>query len=151
MASESSEAIDKPFTVLVAGSRDINNYALVCQILDNEFFILKNLYSNIRIISGGAKGVDSLAEFYARKNSIPFEEFAVTRDHWEQYPGRAGLMRNSLMVAQADYLIAITNGSSGTQDTITKMTAKLKKIGKIDRLKVYKISPPAKPSQLSRS
>ena len=129
-SSDEFKSPDKPYVVLVAGSRNINNFPLVCNILDREFLILRNRYANLMIISGGARGVDLIAKFYAQKNKIPFKEFPVTSTEWATFGRGAGPKRNSKMVEESDYLIAITTGSPGTQDTITKMMA----MGKMHRV-----------------
>ena len=44
------------------------------------------------IVSGGAKGVDSLAERYANEHNIKFSLFPVK---WEKYGKGAGFKRNN--------------------------------------------------------
>lgn len=68
------------------------------------------------IISGGAKGVDTLAEEYAHKKGIPVKIF---RPDYKQYGKRAPLIRNKEIVNACDRLIAIWDGKSrGTSFTI---------------------------------
>lgn len=68
------------------------------------------------IISGGAKGVDSLAEEYARQKGIPTQIF---RPDYQRYGKKAPLIRNREIVSACDRLIALWDGQSrGTQYTI---------------------------------
>lgn len=69
-----------------------------------------------RIISGGAFGADALAEYYARKNSIPIE---VYHANWEQYGKAAGAIRNTQMLldGEPDLVIAFPGGK-GTANMI---------------------------------
>ena len=104
--------------VIVAGSRTINDTAEVAKAIEG---------SNIKIteiISGNARGVDTLAENYASMKHIPFTVFPAD---WDKYGKPAGVIRNEQMAKHADALIAIWDGqSSGTKDMIKKMN----KLGK---------------------
>ncbi len=106
--------------VAIIGSRSIN--------INIEKYIPKNATT---IISGGAKGVDRLAETYADENNI---NKIIFKPEYSKYGKQAPLLRNRLIVQNADIIIAIWDGkSSGTQFTIEYA----KKIGKI--IKVFKI------------
>jgi predicted Rossmann fold nucleotide-binding protein DprA/Smf involved in DNA uptake len=70
------------------------------------------------IISGGANGVDSLAEIFAKYFDI---QFVVFKAEWSKYGKSAGPKRNSLIVKRATHVIAfIAENSVGTLDTIRK-------------------------------
>ena len=74
------------------------------------------------IISGGAKGVDETAEDEARK--LGMEVISIPAE-WNKYGRRAGLMRNDLIVAMADLVVAFWDGvSRGTKYTIDKAKEK---------------------------
>ena len=69
-----------------------------------------------KIISGGARGIDSAAEEYADKNGIAEEIFLP---NYAKYAKRAPLIRNQEIVLNSDIVIAIWDGSSrGTKYTI---------------------------------
>lgn len=82
------------------------------------------------VVSGKAKGVDTLGERWAKRNNIPVKEFPAKWDDLEaegalvregqygKYNCKAGFMRNGQMAEYADALIAIDLGTSGTQDMI---------------------------------
>jgi len=79
--------------------------------------IEKHLPKNISlIISGGAIGIDTLAEKYADKNNIPKLIFLPD---YQKHGKAAPLIRNKLIVDNADIIIAFWNGfSRGTKHTI---------------------------------
>jgi hypothetical protein len=101
---------------IIAGSRSINEYALVERAIRESGFSIKE------VVSGGAAGADQLGEKWARKNGIPVKPFPAD---WERYgKTRAGFIRNSQMARYADALIAVWDGkSSGTADMIQKAKA----------------------------
>jgi hypothetical protein len=107
----------------VVGSRKYQNYNFVEEkILEWE----KNNIKIERIISGGALGVDKLAETFSKKHNLPNP--LIFKPDYQKYPGNiAPIMRNTQIVESANYLIAFpTKDSTGTWDTIRK--AQLKKI-----------------------
>jgi predicted Rossmann fold nucleotide-binding protein DprA/Smf involved in DNA uptake len=68
------------------------------------------------IVSGGAKGVDAMAEDYAKAHGFPTRIF---RADWDRHGRRAGFLRNRDIVANCDMVLAIHDGESrGTQMTI---------------------------------
>ena len=103
---------------IIAGSRDISTYELVSQAVDESYFHISE------IISGGARGVDSLAIEYAKKNNIPYK---IMNANWDKYGKSAGYKSNVEMALVADALIAIWDKkSSGTKHMIDIMD-KMKK------------------------
>lgn len=109
------------FRVIIAGSRGFDDYAVLQTVCDN-FLSPKKQTHNIVIVSGTAKGADSLGEQYARERGYTVERFPVD---WQQYGKAAGQIRNRLMADNADALIAFWDGhSTGTQNMI--MEAKKK-------------------------
>ena len=102
------------FKVIVAGSRSINDYALVERNLNQ---ILKNkLSEDVCIFCGMAKGVDSLGEQYAINHKLYLKMFPA---NWDRYGNKAGFLRNVEMAEGADALVAFWDGKSrGTQHMI---------------------------------
>lgn len=97
--------------VAIIGSRDFKNKNLINETM--ESFLKKNEIGCI--ISGGAKGADTMGVQWANRNNIPTTVF---------YPDfkkrkRAYHFRNRQIVKECDVLIAFWNGSStGTKYTI---------------------------------
>ena len=97
--------------IIVAGSRNFNNYNLLETKLDK---ILNNLseINDIEIVSGGAIGADTLAEKYAKNNNYKLSIFPA---NWIQYGKKAGYLRNKQMadyVGKDGYLVAFWDGRS---------------------------------------
>jgi len=102
--------------VAIVGSRSYTNYDVIESIVDGLNFSIKC------IVSGGARGVDTLAERYAQRKGIPCHVFTP---NWDQFGKRAGVMRNTDIVASADVVVAFpTKDSKGTFDTINKARKK---------------------------
>ena len=92
--------------VMIAGSRSIESIDISAYIPTNTDLI----------ISGGAKGIDSIAEQYADRHSI---SKLILRPDWSKYGKAAPLVRNKLMVDLADLIIIVWDGrSNGTKYTL---------------------------------
>lgn len=106
--------------VIIAGSRSIENRELVLQAIAESKFTITE------VISGGAKGVDRIAEEWAREQGIPV---TVIRTGWERGGRGGGFVNNKDMAEQAEALIAVYDGQSkGTKHTIDTMRKMGKKI-----------------------
>ena len=109
------------FRVIIAGSRSFNDYTSLQAVCDNLLARKKHTHT-IVIVSGTARGTDTLGEQYARERGYTVERFPA---NWQQYGKAAGQIRNRLMADNADALIAFWDGhSTGTQNMI--MEAKKK-------------------------
>lgn len=77
-----------------------------------------------KIVSGGAKGVDTMAKRFAEKNNISFQEFLP-----DAFLGRAGYLKRNTQIAEiCTHCIAFpAKYSKGTWDTIRKVTNLKKK------------------------
>lgn len=85
--------------VAVIGSREIDNINLE-----------KHLPEECdEIVSGGARGVDSIAARYAEKHGL---KLTVFRPDYEKFGKGAPLIRNRLIVEYADAVIAFWDGVS---------------------------------------
>jgi len=94
--------------VAVIGSRTFENYTKLEGVLDQ--------YDISEIISGGARGADSLGELYALNKSIPVKIFKAD---WSKYGKAAGFIRNKDIIDNCDMVIAFWDGKSkGTQHSI---------------------------------
>lgn len=68
------------------------------------------------VISGGAAGIDWLAERYADERRLPK---LIIRPDYARYGRAAPLLRNRLIVERADCVLAIWDGASrGTKYTV---------------------------------
>jgi hypothetical protein len=74
------------------------------------------------IVSGGARGADTLAEYYAKKKAIPYLIFPAD---WDKHGKKAGILRNQDIVDNADAMIAfLAPESKGTRDSIKRAQKK---------------------------
>jgi hypothetical protein len=100
------------FKVIVAGGRDFFDYNLLKSKLD----IILSKKDKVTIVSGNAKGADSLGERYAKENGILVSYFPAL---WNQHGTKAGFIRNEEMAKYADACVCFWDGeSSGTKDMI---------------------------------
>lgn len=84
--------MDNTFYLLVAGSRGFNNYPMLKEKLD---YLLQNQSGKeIHIVSGGAKGADTLAEWYAKERGYQMHVFPAD---WNRFGRSAGYRRNEQM------------------------------------------------------
>lgn len=107
--------------VIVAGSRIIDDKKLVWDAIEKSKFDITTL------ISGGAMGVDTLAEGWAKSKGIPILQY---KPHYSIYnPKEAPLLRNQDMARDGDALIAIwKNKTTGTAHMISCMKKQNKPI-----------------------
>ena len=103
-------------TLLIVGSRSITDFDLSPYVDESVDCI----------ISGGAKGVDSLAETYANQHGLTK---TIIRPQYDHYGKAAPLKRNEQMVDMADKILVIWDGiSKGTAYTVKYAQKKEKSI-----------------------
>ena len=78
-------------------SRDFNDYNLLKEKCDT-FLEIKRMVNDIQIVSGGARGADSLGERYAAEKGYHLQLFNAD---WEKYGKSAGYKRNVEMAENA--------------------------------------------------
>lgn len=101
---------------IIAGSRSITSIKTVRKAIDASNLTVTE------VVSGGARGVDSLGEKWASHNHIPVKRFIAD---WNRHGRSAGPIRNRQMADYADALIAIWDGESrGTKNMIGQAAAK---------------------------
>lgn len=101
---------------IIAGGRDITNYSLV------EHAVCQSGFDISEVVSGCARGADTLGEKYAIKNDIVLKKFPA---NWNGLGKKAGHVRNCQMGDYADALIALWDGESkGTKHMIDYATKK---------------------------
>ena len=107
--------------LIIAGSRSIKSERIV-----GEAINLAN-FPYTELVSGGAEGVDIIAERFASD----IKSFYIDDWVWKALGKKAGPLRNKAMAEYADALLAIWDGqSSGTYNMILTMQA-LKKPVKV--------------------
>lgn len=89
---------------IIAGSRTILDRSKVFEILSEYDWITE-------VVSGCAKGVDTLGEEWARKNGLPITRFPAD---WLKHGKKAGYLRNVEMADYAQACIVIHRNSKGS-------------------------------------
>ena len=103
------------FRVIIAGGRQFSDYGLLSAKCDG-ILSQKRMTHKIVIISGTARGADTLGEQYARERGYNLRQFPAD---WDQFGKSAGYRRNCQMADNADALIAFWDGqSAGTRHMI---------------------------------
>lgn len=99
--------------VIIAGSRNLENYLLVAQAMQ------RCGYDVTEVVCGCATGVDTLGERWARTNNIPVKEMPA---NWNRDGKAAGPIRNREMAKYADAAVIVWDGkSAGTRNMIDEM------------------------------
>jgi len=95
----------------IVGSRTILDEHFVKRILNAYKFLFGK---PAKVISGGAKGIDTIAEKWANENNI---ETQIFYPDWNKYGKKAGFIRNEDIIKNCDICLAIWDGeSNGTKN-----------------------------------
>lgn len=97
--------------VLVCGGRD---YGLTTEQRNKIYRVLNSLLArpDLEIISGMAKGVDSVAADWAVVHMVKLHEFPA---NWDKYGKSAGYIRNKQMLDEGEpHLVIAFPGGKGT-------------------------------------
>ena len=109
----------------IIGGRDYVDYENFKKIVINHVGELGRVGV---IISGGAIGVDTMAERFALENDIPTKIF---KPNWTLHGRKAGILRNTDIINESTHVLALpTVNSVGTHDSIKK-AIKFSKILKV--------------------
>ena len=125
----------KDYRVMICGSRTFNDYSL----LEEQVILALNKRNitraehNIIIISGKAKGADTLGEQFAKQYELQVEEYPAKWNDFSEpcrikynkfgnpYNALAGMNRNTDMINVSDLVIMFHDGKSkGTFDDWNK-------------------------------
>jgi hypothetical protein len=99
------------YKVIIAGGRDFSDYDTLKDFCDKTL----SEYKNIEIVSGTARGADSLGEKYAQEKGYFLKQF---KPDWN-IGKMAGILRNEQMGNYSNALIAFWDGNSkGTKHMI---------------------------------
>lgn len=100
-------------SIIIAGSRDFSSQTL----MDSKMDRIISLMDNPVIISGGARGADTMGEDYAKNRGLDCEVYPA---RWKSTQRkRAGFIRNTLMAWRSTHLVAFWDGvSNGTSNMI---------------------------------
>lgn len=109
----------KHYKVVVFGSRDFDDYELLCDKLVVYFQGADLTIGEVEIVEGGARGADNLAMRFAEEYNLKHTQFPAD---WDKHGKSAGYIRNSEMAKYCDFGIAFWDGKSkGTKSMIEKL------------------------------
>lgn len=104
------------YKVAIVGSRDYPDMQVVESFVENLYQGRTERGIEYIIISGGARGVDTVAQNTAIRLGMKVEIFPAD---WENEGKKAGYLRNIKIVEAADYIVAFWDTKSkGTKHTI---------------------------------
>lgn len=105
--------------IAVVGSRGYTDAEFIHKILNSVRSQIVDMIGdddNMVIVSGGARGVDTIAENWAKSKGI---QTLIFLPDWNQYGRKAGFIRNQDIVKNSDWVIAFWDGvSNGTRSSI---------------------------------
>ena len=113
--------------IAIVGSRSFSNFDLLNEVM-SEIIEKEGNFSNV--VSGGAKGCDTLANEWAISNGV---NIIVFLPKYKNFPSKKKWMapkeRNTLIVENSDIVLAFWDmKSTGTKDTIDKSVEINKKV-----------------------
>ena len=135
--------------IIVAGSRDFNDFGLVDKTLTKYMTNMSLTKDDIEIVSGCARGADRLGEQFATKHNLVCAKFPA---EWDRYGKSAGYRRNAQMadyaIQETGVLFAFWDGSSkGTKHMIDLATTKGMNVNVVN----YKIPEPVNEAEIDVS
>ena len=102
----------KDIKLAIVGSRTFNDLNMFYKLIQ----MIKVYYNIIQIISGGARGADTIGEKYADDNNI---SKLIFKADWKKYGKKAGFIRNVDIIENCDLCLAFWDGEShGTKHDI---------------------------------
>ena len=114
--------------IAVVGSREFNDIEFINKTLYSYFASEHGYKKDMVLVSGGARGVDTLAENFIDRMNKSVEESTgwkkfydkiIYLPDWDKYGKRAGFLRNKLIIENADMVLAFWDGKSkGTKNSI---------------------------------
>lgn len=116
----------------IVGSRTITDEKFVNRILNCYKFMFG---LPIKVISGGAKGIDTIGESWADKLNIEKEIFIPD---WDKYGNTAGFIRNEDIINNCDVCLAIWDGESNGTKNDFELCEKYQKTLLIFNMKEFK-------------
>jgi hypothetical protein len=100
------------YKILIAGSRDFDDYEYLevqMNYILHEIIKEDEVWDNVIILSGGARGADKLGEQFADVYDFGIEQHIPD---WNKHGRKAGILRNKVMVDKADLVVVFWDGKS---------------------------------------
>lgn len=97
------------FKVIIAGYREFDNYDMLKEKCDKILSRKVNEGEEIVIVSGTARGADTLGEKYAEERGYKIERYPA---NWDKYGKRAGYLRNKKMAEVSNACIVFLSSKA---------------------------------------
>ena len=97
------------FKVIIAGSREFDNYDMLKEKCDKILSRKVNEGEEIVIVSGTARGADTLGEKYAEEKGYKIERYPA---NWDKYGKKAGYLRNKKMAEVSNACIVFLSSKA---------------------------------------
>ena len=97
------------FKVIIAGSREFDNYDMLKEKCDKILSRKVDEGEEIVIVSGTARGADTLGEKYAEERGYKIERYPA---NWDKYGKRAGYLRNKKMAEVSNACIVFLSSKA---------------------------------------
>jgi hypothetical protein len=134
-APAAAQARSGPLRLIIAGGRHFADIELLQRSIEGA--LRDYPLSQLRVVSGGAKGADRLGELWAGRNGVPVDVYPARwndidvpgakigtyKNGGGQYNVVAGFQRNDLMAENADAVLVMPGGS-GTEHMVQAAKAK---------------------------
>lgn len=118
------------FRIIIAGSRDFDDYKLLEKACDKLFKQYEAKFGKLEVVSGCARGADKLGERYAQNRNYYVKRFPAD---WDKHGPAAGPIRNKEMADYANACVVFYNGfSKGSKNMIETAKKKRMPIAVID-------------------
>lgn len=129
MEPQTEPSLPYKINLAIVGSRTFTNKQRFNDLIADTLSSWNLKITDINnVISGGAKGADTLAEQFAREHNL---SLVVYKPDWNRYKNAAGPMRNTDIINACTHVIAFpSRAGRGTQDSIKKAISG-KKINKV--------------------
>lgn len=118
--------------LIIAGSRDFNDYELLEREVDSFIFKVQEKLGYgipVEVVSGGARGADKLGERYAKDRGLPVKVFLA---NWDKNGRGAGYIRNEEMAKYSSdcvvFILDLSKGSTHMANLAKKYNLRLKVI-----------------------
>jgi len=121
------EATPSGDNVIIAGGRDFDDPDFLDDCMwelfgDRDYGYENTLSHGATIITGGAKGADTIGHEWARANDFATLVFPA---EWDKHGKAAGFIRNSVMASVSNILVSFWDGKSkGTKHMINTALSK---------------------------
>ena len=102
------------FKVIICGGREYSDFELLSKTCDYYLSHKINSGEEVIIISGCAKGADTLGERYAMSRGLKIMKFPAD---WNKYGKKAGFIRNEEMAKEGNACIAFLSRKGENKGT----------------------------------